>query len=69
MNLKMSMHAYIKNNKTKLDNVIASVDLTSFSTTKCATVAIRLFLFHFPIKIKSSLKAKSVKMWQENVFN
>ena len=56
------MHAYIKNNKTKLDNVIASVDLTSFSTTKCATVAIRLFLFHFPIKIKSSLKAKSVKM-------
>ena len=61
MNLKMSMHAYIKNNKTKLDN-IASVDLTSFSTIKCATVAIRLFLFHFPIKIKSSLKAKSVKM-------
>ena len=55
------MHAYIKNNKTKLDN-IASVDLTSFSTIKCATVAIRLFLFHFPIKIKSSLKAKSVKM-------
>ena len=68
MNLKMSMHAYIKNNKTKLDN-IASVDLTSFSTIKCATVAISLFLFHFPIKIKSSLKAKSVKMWQENVFN
>ena len=68
MNLKMSMHAYIKNNKTKLDN-IASVDLTSFSTIKCATVAIRLFLFHFPIKIKSSLTAKSVKMWQENVFN
>ena len=61
MNLKMSMHAYIKNNKTKLDN-IASVDLTSFSTIKCATVAIRLFLFHFPIKIKSSLKAKFVKM-------
>ena len=55
------MHAYIKNNKTKLDN-IASVDLTSFSTIKCATVAIRLFLFHFPIKIKSSLKAKFVKM-------
>ena len=27
INLKMSMHAYIKKDKTKLDNLIASVDL------------------------------------------